>query len=98
MSELTQANPPATQRSPSPPTRVEDLFETIVFASRWIQAPLYGGLIVAGLLYAYKSLVELWEMVVHIRQLHETAFMLRVMDKLHLHDLPRVCNSPGLDR
>jgi uncharacterized membrane protein YqhA len=45
---------------------VEKAFEIVVFASRWIQAPLYAGLIVAELLYAYKFLVELWEMVIHI--------------------------------
>jgi hypothetical protein len=39
--------------------RVEQGFELIVFASRWIQAPLYAGLIVAELLYAYKFLTEL---------------------------------------
>jgi uncharacterized protein (TIGR00645 family) len=89
VSELTQASPPATQHSPSSPGRVEDLFETIVFASRWIQAPLYGGLIVAELLYAYKFLAELWEMIVHIRQLQETAFMLGV---LGLIDVTMVAN------
>ena len=89
MSELTQANPPATQHPPSSPGRVEDLFETIVFASRWIQAPLYGGLIVAELLYAYKFLAELWEMIIHIQQLQETAFILGV---LGLIDVTMVAN------
>ena len=79
MSELTQAGYPVTQHSPSPSTRVESLFESIVFPSRWIQAPLYGGLIIAELLYAYKFLAELWEMIVHIRELHETVFMLGVL-------------------
>jgi uncharacterized membrane protein YqhA len=32
--------------------RVEDAFELVVFASRWIQAPLYASLIIAELLYA----------------------------------------------
>ena len=58
---------------------LEHGFESVVFASRWIQAPLYGGLIVAELLYAYKFLVELWEMVVHIQSLEETKFMLGVL-------------------
>lgn len=64
-------------------------FETVVFASRWIQAPLYGGLIVAELLYAYKFLVELWEMVIHIQHLEETKFMLGV---LGLIDVTMVAN------
>jgi uncharacterized protein (TIGR00645 family) len=89
VSELTQTGLPATQNSPSPGTRVESLFETIVFASRWIQAPLYGGLIVAELLYAFKFLAELWEMIIHIRELNETTFMLGV---LGLIDVTMVAN------
>src|SRR5512134_2244191 len=64
-------------------------FEVVVFASRWIQAPLYGGLIVAELLYAYKFLVELWEMVWHINEHQETVFMLGV---LGLIDVTMVAN------
>lgn len=69
--------------------RVERGFEVIVFASRWIQAPLYAGLIVAELLYAYKFLVELWEMIHNIRELTETIFMLGV---LSLVDITMVAN------
>ena len=70
-------------------TKIEHAFESIVFASRWIQAPLYGGLIVAELLYAYKFLVELWEMVHHVGELTETLFMLGV---LSLIDITMVAN------
>ena len=68
---------------------IEHVFESVVFASRWIQAPLYGGLIVAELLYAYKFLIELWEMVRHIHQQEETIFMLGV---LGLIDVTMVAN------
>ncbi len=68
---------------------IEKAFETVVFASRWIQAPLYGGLILAELLYAYKFLVELWEMTIHIQRLKETEFMLGV---LGLIDVTMVAN------
>lgn len=68
---------------------VEATFESIVFASRWIQAPLYAGLIVAELLYAYKFLLELWEMVFHINKMDETVFMLGV---LGLIDVTMVAN------
>jgi uncharacterized protein (TIGR00645 family) len=68
---------------------VEKAFEAVVFASRWIQAPLYGGLIIAELLYAYKFLIELWEMAIHIQQLEETKFMLGV---LGLVDVTMVAN------
>ena len=76
---------------PSKPSAhpIEHTFELAVFASRWIQAPLYGGLIVAELLYAYKFLIELWEMVTHIQKLEETQFMLGV---LGLIDVTMVAN------
>ncbi len=79
MSHSDSSEPPAVKHPHAPINRVEHLFETIVFASRWIQAPLYGGLIVAELLYAYKFLVELWEMIWHIHQQQETVFMLGVL-------------------
>lgn len=75
--------------SHSASNQVETFFESIVFASRWIQAPLYAGLIVAELLYAYKFLIELWEMVVHINKMEETVFMLGV---LGLIDVTMVAN------
>jgi uncharacterized protein (TIGR00645 family) len=79
-----------TSKAPHPPSNViERAFELAVFGSRWIQAPLYGGLIVAELLYAYKFLVELWEMVRHINQMNETVFMLGV---LGLIDVTMVAN------
>jgi uncharacterized protein (TIGR00645 family) len=84
-------------QSDSPPTiplsratqRIEHAFETVVFASRWIQAPLYGGLIIAELLYAYKFLAELWEMIHGLRELTETVFMLGI---LSLIDITMVAN------
>jgi len=80
-----------SQVSPSPVTEhpIEKAFEAVVFASRWIQAPLYGGLIIAELLYAYKFLVELWEMVLHVNKLKEVEFMLGV---LGLIDVTMVAN------
>jgi uncharacterized protein (TIGR00645 family) len=70
-------------------SRVEHVFEKIVFASRWIQAPLYAGLIVAECLYAYKFLTELWDMVHDLRELTETIFMLGI---LSLIDITMVAN------
>ena len=89
MSHSDLIEPAAVKRLHSPGSRLEHIFETIVFASRWIQAPLYGGLIVAELLYAYKFLVELWEMIRHIDQQHETVFMLGI---LGLIDVTMVAN------
>jgi uncharacterized protein (TIGR00645 family) len=70
-------------------SRIEQGFEMLVFASRWIQAPLYGGLIVAECLYAYKFLTELWDMVHEIRDLTETVFMLGVLSFI---DITMVAN------
>ena len=69
--------------------RVEHVFEMLVFGSRWIQAPLYGGLIMAELLYAYKFIVELWEMIHGLRESSETLFMLGI---LSLIDITMVAN------
>jgi uncharacterized protein (TIGR00645 family) len=46
-----------------PRSRSENLFEKTLFASRWLQAPLYGGLIIAQGIYVYQFLVELWHLV-----------------------------------
>ncbi|MBS0179442.1 MAG: TIGR00645 family protein [Nitrospira sp.] len=84
---------PSPSHTSTPPStsvhRVEQLFEILIFGSRWIQAPLYGGLIVAELLYAAKFLTELWHMVVHFREETETLFMLGV---LSLIDVTMVAN------
>lgn len=37
----------------------------LVFMSRWLQAPLYFGLIVAQAVYVWRFLVELWHIVTH---------------------------------
>lgn len=39
--------------------------ETFIFASRWIQAPLYLGLIVAQLVYCYLFMIELSHLVIN---------------------------------
>ena len=38
-------------------------FKSLIFASRWLQAPLYAGLIVAQCVYVWQFLVELWHLV-----------------------------------
>jgi uncharacterized protein (TIGR00645 family) len=90
MAEHSPPSPVAPQKPIyTPSNALEHAFESVVFASRWIQAPLYAGLIVAELLYAYKFLVELWEMVTHIHKMDETVFMLGV---LGLIDVTMVAN------
>ena len=37
--------------------------EKLIFLSRWLQAPLYLGLIVAQAIYVFRFLVELWHLI-----------------------------------
>jgi len=69
--------------------RGEKFFEQIIFASRWVQAPLYLGLIVGGILYAYKFTVELIHLCLTINEITESALMLGV---LTLVDITMVAN------
>ena len=46
-----------------PDSPFEQLLERSIFASRWLQAPLYVGLIVAQGIYVYQFFVELWHLL-----------------------------------
>ncbi len=46
-----------------PDSILEKFLERSIFASRWLQAPLYLGLIVAQAIYVYQFFVELWHLV-----------------------------------
>lgn len=59
--------------------KIETAFEKIIFASRWIQAPLYTGLIIGGILYAYKFIIELIHLCTTINEISETALMLGIL-------------------
>lgn len=50
-----------------------------IFLSRWLQAPLYFGLIVAQGVYVYHFMVELWHLLEKIRFITETEIMLIVL-------------------
>lgn len=60
-----------------------------VFASRWIQAPMYFGLIAAQLVYVYKFMVELAHLVTGVGGMTETDVLLMV---LGLVDVVMVAN------
>ncbi|NHR05974.1 TIGR00645 family protein [Chromobacterium haemolyticum] len=53
--------------------------ESLIFASRWLQAPLYLGLIVAQGVYVYKFLLELIHLVADASSMTETQIMLIVL-------------------
>ena len=52
---------------------------TIIFASRWLQAPLYFGLIVAQMTYVYKFIGEVYHLIMHVDIKTESEIMLIVL-------------------
>ncbi len=60
-----------------------------LFASRWLQAPLYVGLIVAQLFYVFTFMKELWHIASDLTDLSEAEMMLMV---LGLVDVVMVAN------
>lgn len=68
---------------------VERVIETTIFWSRWFQAPMYLGLVLGAVIYAYKFLLELVHLCTHVNQLSEEAVMLGV---LTLVDITMVAN------
>ncbi|WP_436515127.1 TIGR00645 family protein [Ekhidna sp. To15] len=73
----------------SPIKRFENFFEGFIFWSRWVQAPLYTGLIIASFFYLYKFFEELLYMVKYTTMWNETKMMLSI---LGLVDISMVMN------
>lgn len=61
----------------------------IIFASRWLQLPIYLGLIVVQAIYAYKFIKSLWHLMVNLHTMNETMVMLAV---LNLIDVVMIAN------
>lgn len=68
---------------------LEKNLERFIFFSRWIQMPVYVGLIIASLLYAAKFMSELWHLITSFSILNENTIMLSV---LGLIDISMVIN------
>jgi uncharacterized protein (TIGR00645 family) len=68
---------------------IENVVEYLVFASRWVQAPVYLGLIFGGLLYVYKFMEELTRLALNVQVYTEVEVMLGV---LGLIDISMVMN------
>lgn len=49
--------------NPNSDSAVEKILEKTIFASRWLQAPLYVGLIIAQGIYVYQFFDELWHLL-----------------------------------
>lgn len=69
--------------------KMESKLEGFVFWSRWLQAPLYVGLIVAQAVYVYHFFVELWHLILGSTTIGSTEIMLMV---LGLIDVVMVAN------
>ena len=68
--------------------KVEYALEHVIFWSRWLQAPIYVGLIVAQVLYCYKFGVAVWHLFAEI-EASEMHFLLLVLE---LIDIAMVAN------
>ena len=67
---------------PGPPSREATRLRPLpqlIFASRWLQLPLYLGLIVAQAVYVVLFLKELWHLVLHTLNYTEQEIMLVVL-------------------
>ncbi len=73
----------------SPIKRFEGFFEGFIFWSRWIQAPLYTGLIIAAIVYLIKFYQELLSLVEKFNKITEMDVMVKV---LGLVDISMVMN------
>ena len=67
----------------------ENFFEGFIFWSRWVQAPLYTGLVIGAFLYLVKFFQELWHIASDIFHLTELKTMLGI---LSLVDISMVMN------
>ncbi len=62
----------------APPARLAPM-PLVIFGSRWLQVPLYLGLIVAQAVYVFLFLKELWHLVTHADSFGEQQIMLVVL-------------------
>ena len=60
-------------------TQSRHAISSFIFLSRWLQAPLYFGLIVAQGVYVYHFMVELWHLVLRMTTIKESEIMLVVL-------------------
>ncbi|BCL28889.1 IS21-like element helper ATPase IstB [Streptomyces aurantiacus] len=88
MSGNSHAQPSASLPAASPPTTT---LGYALFATRWLQAPLYFGLVAAQGVYVYKFFNELWNLILRCvtGQADETYVMLAV---LKLVDVVMIAN------
>ena len=62
-----------------PRTRSQNALANLIFLSRWLQAPLYFGLIVAQGVYVYHFIIELFHLIGEAPHIEEKEIMLTVL-------------------
>ncbi|CAH1679433.1 conserved membrane hypothetical protein [Hyphomicrobiales bacterium] len=72
------AHPGSSPSRPDVPAAMKPL-PALIFSSRWLQLPLYIGLIVAQCVYVFLFLKELWHLVTHAFDFSEQQIMLVVL-------------------
>ncbi len=80
--EHTSANSKIKRKTP-------DFVGQIIFASRWLQLPIYLGLIVVQGIYAYKFMKSLWVLLTDLDEMDSNTIMLAV---LNLIDVVMIAN------
>ncbi len=60
--------------------KLKQVISYLIFTGRWIQAPLYLGLILVLAAYAYRFCVELSHLLLHIQSANNLEVMLGVLD------------------
>lgn len=75
----TPHSPAPTSTPVTPPQQQLSPMARVIFGSRWLQLPLYLGLIVAQCVYAFLFLKELYHLVMHAFDFTEQQIMLVVL-------------------
>src|SRR6187431_3361863 len=70
---------PETPLPPGPQRKALRPIPLLIFSSRWLQLPLYVGLIVAQVVYVVLFLKELWHLFAHAFDFSEQEIMLAVL-------------------
>ena len=75
-----------TQPRPKDPVliRIEHAAERLLFASRWVLAPFYVGLVVALIVILIKFFEEVWHIVTHIASVEGEQLILSILALLDL--------------
>ncbi|WP_101775554.1 TIGR00645 family protein [Pasteurella oralis] len=66
-----------------------NIISQVIFASRWLQLPIYLGLIIVQGVYAYKFMKSLWELMTNLQSMDANMIMLAV---LNLIDVVMIAN------